>query len=267
MSSALNRALSLLEYMVMCPMGATVSDIAKTLDMPISGVHRLLKELESIGYVRQNRNMGEYELTIKLASLGLAFLGQTGIADISQPILDGLAAKCGELVRLSLADGEQLIWVGVAQGATSGLRYDPGSEQGQVVHLASSAGGQAWLAEMSDEEAIARVMKQGLLKPLQPGQSAPTTVKDLLSVLAEVRTQGYSRNADSFLAGMAAMAKVIHSPSTGAPIGVVSIAGPSVRLTLQRMETLVPALYDAAKELGEASRASVYFSKIVTTPD
>lgn len=261
MSSALEKALGVLEFMVEQPTGCPVSEIASSLDMPVSGVHRLLKELESLGYIRQRRGMGDYCLSIKLASLGLSFLGQTGISDISQPILDDLAQKSGELVRLSLIDGDNLIWVGVSQGASSGLRYDPGSDQGKVAHLASSAGGQAWLSTMTDEQAIALVMKQGLLKPDMPGDSSPETVASLMSVLAKVRAQGYCTNENSYLQGMAAMAMPVSSPISGEPIGAVSIAGPSVRFGETQMVSLVDDLRLAATELGEASRASLYFSK------
>lgn len=261
MSSALQKALSVLEYMIQRPLGVPVSEIATALNMPVSGVHRLMKELESIGYVRQTRDMGDYKLTIKLASLGLSYLGQSGIVDVSQPILDNLAQRSHELVRMSLMDAGQLVWVGVAQGATSGLRYDPGSEQGQVIHLASSAGGQAWLAAMSDEAAIEAVMKQGLIRPGEPGDQSPRTITDLLEVLRAVRERGYSRNANSYLAGMAAMAQVVRHPDSGEPIGTVSIAGPSVRMTETVMDGLYDALNDAARELSEASRASLFFSR------
>lgn len=261
MSSALAKALSVLEYLAYQPIGSAVSDISKSLDMPVSGVHRLLKELETLGYVRQVKGMGEYELTIKLASLGLAFLGQTGIGNISQPILDELAKETRELVRMSLAENDELIWVGVSQGSTSGLRYEPGADQGKIVHLASSAGGQAWLAAMTDEEAIALVMKQGLLKQPDPGKDAPATVAELLSVLNTVRENGYSVNANSYLDGMAAVAVPIKNPDTGKPIGAVSVAGPSVRVTNEVMQSYVAPLKKAAEALGEASRATLYFSQ------
>jgi len=70
MTSTLEKALSVLEFLVAHPLGCSVSEIASALNMPLSGVHRLLRELEKIGYVNQIREMGDYRLTIKLASLG-----------------------------------------------------------------------------------------------------------------------------------------------------------------------------------------------------
>ena len=48
--------------------------------------------------------------------MGLSFLSNTGIVDIAQPLLDRLAQASGELVRLSVVDGERLTWVARAAG-------------------------------------------------------------------------------------------------------------------------------------------------------
>lgn len=265
MSSALQKALSVLEFLVQNPLGTTVSDVAKALGMPISGVHRLLKELESIGYVQQTREMGEYKLTIKLASLGLSYLGQTGISNVSQPVLDGLAAKCHELVRMAVFDKDRLVWMAVAQGSTAPLKYDPSSDQGQLVHLASTANGQAWLAAMSDDEAIEAVIKQGLLKPGDAGPNAPKTIAQLLEALHATRERGYSVTVDCYLDGMSAMAGVIRRPDTQEPIGTLSIAGPSVRFNEATMAQHYPALQEAMHELSEASRAALFFYRPSTS--
>ena len=79
MSSALERGLGILELMVTHPAGLPVSRIAALLDMPVSGVHRQLKELARLGYVRQAREQGDYLLRVKLSALGLSFLGRSGV--------------------------------------------------------------------------------------------------------------------------------------------------------------------------------------------
>jgi DNA-binding IclR family transcriptional regulator len=256
MSGVLERTLGILELLAGHPGGLSVGAIAGRLDMPPSAAHRLLNDLARMGYVRQDRAQGDYALTIKLAAMGLGFLAQSGIADVAQPILDRLAAESHELVRLSVIDGEDLVWVGVAQGATGGLRYDPGREQGVVVHLASSAGGTAWLATMSDEEALMAVSRQGLAaEQAGAGAHAPQTAKELLARLAAARKRGYAVAIDSYLAGMAAMAVPVRR-TDGEVVGCLSIAAPSVRLDASRMEALAPALRQAAEEIGAASRGS-----------
>ncbi|WP_339851132.1 IclR family transcriptional regulator [uncultured Nisaea sp.] len=263
MSSALERGLGILELMVTHPAGLPVSRIAALLDMPVSGVHRQLKELARLGYVRQAREQGDYLLSVKLSALGLSFLGRSGVTDIAQPILDRLAATSAELIRLSVIDGDQLVWVAVAQGATGGLRYDPGREQGVVVHLASTAGGQAWLASMNDEDALALVNRQGLRPTeFEPGPGAPPTLKALLGALNEARAKDYALTVNSYMIGMAAMAVPVRYGTGGAVVGCLSIAGPSVRLDRERVTALAPILNEAAAELSAAADASHFFSRL-----
>ncbi len=261
MSSALEKGLSVIGFLSEHPEGAAVTDIAKALDLPPSGVHRLLKELESLGYARQTRDMGDYCLTLKLATAGLSYLARTGIPDLSQPILDRLAQSTRELVRMALSDGEKLVWVGVSQGATSGLRYDPEAEHGQIVHLASASGGQAWLSGMTDDEAVAAVMKQGLEKTDGSGVSAPKGVAELMKIVQEARRNGYALNANSFMLGIAAIAVLIRHPETGQPIGTVSIAGPAARATPDLLRDFLPELQATAEELAKASLAGRAFSR------
>lgn len=263
MSSALERGLAILELLAAHPEGLQVSQIATSVGIPVSGAHRQLQELARLGYVRQTRGQGDYLLTVKLAALGLSFLGRSGVTDIAQPILDRLASASGELIRLSVIDGDRLVWVAVAQGATGGLRYDPGREQGVVVHLATAAGGQAWLSTMSDEDALALVSRQGI-KPadFEPGRGAPTSLKELLAVLAETRARGYALAVDSYMEGMAAMAVPLRRGDGDTVIGCLSIAGPAVRLTRARVAELVPTLREAARELSQAADASHFFRQL-----
>lgn len=268
MSSVLEKALALVELLVDHPMGLPVTTIAAQTEQPASGVHRTLQELTRLGYVRQVQAGGDYALTIKLPALGLGFMGRAGITDVAQPVLDNLAADSGELIRLSVIDGARLIWVAVAQGATRGLRYDPGQEQGVVVHLASSAGGKAWLASMSDDQALARVGAQGLTRQADgSGPNAPTSITLLLQQLAEARARGYATAVDSYIAGMAAMAVPVRYHGDGAVLGCLSIAGPAVRMTAARMAELAPLLQAAADELGAAAAGTTYFQANVRALD
>ncbi|TKT76189.1 IclR family transcriptional regulator [Aquamicrobium sp. LC103] len=262
MTSVLERSLGILELLSEEPDGLSVSAIATRLDVPPSAAHRLLNELARFGYVRQDRAQGDYSLTIKLAAMGINFLGQSGVTDVAQPILDRLAQTTGELIRQSVLDGRQLVWVGVAQGATSGLRYDPGREQGVLIHFASSAGGQAYLSTLSDEDALMLVAEQGFTSKVEPlGPKAPKTAAELLKRLEETRKRGYSIAIDSYIVGMAAMAVPVRYGSRETVIGTLSVAGPAARLTPERMADFAAPLTKAAEELGQASKASRFFQR------
>ncbi|MDO5631238.1 MAG: IclR family transcriptional regulator [Paracoccus sp. (in: a-proteobacteria)] len=259
MSSSLERGLSVLTILSNHPEGMAVGQVAAALDLPPSGVHRMLNQLVEYGFVYQDGAKGAYVLGMKLPALGLSYLAQTGITDVAQPILDRLAAASQQLVRLSVIDDGNLVWVAVAQGATTGLRYDPGREQGVTAHLASSASGLAWMSTLSDDAALEKVARQGFSQPTS-GQGAPDGATDLLARLARTRRDGYSVTINSFIPGMAAMAAPIRA-AEGQALGAISVAGPAIQLDQGRMAELAPALLAAVADMAGAAPGSIYFRR------
>jgi len=125
--------------------------------------------------------------------------------------------------------------------------------------LSCTASGYAWLLTLSDERALELVSRQGFGQPKDYGPKAPTTVRSLLDVLHTARVRGYALIDEVFAPGMTAMAApVVRGKET---VGVVSIAGPRQRLTLARMQKLVPAMLAATAELGPISRISTLSGK------
>ena len=257
MTIALDRGLSVLELLARHPNGLPISMVAGEIDIPASACHRVLAELQRRGYVRQVRKQGDYVLTTKVVSLGLGFLSSGGIVEVAEPLLERLAKQSGELVRLSIVDGERLTWVAKAQGTRSGLRYDP--DMGMEARLSCTSSGHAWLMTLTDEKALELVSRQGFGKPAEYGPKAPTTVKALLGFLHAARVRGYAMIDEVFAPGMSAMAAPAFR--RGEAIGVISIAGPRSRLTQQRMLDLAPTLLAAAAELGPISSASALFGR------
>ena len=255
---ALDRAFAVLELLASHPAGLPLREIAESADIPKSATHRLLASLAERRYVRQDAETGRYLLTTKLVSLGFRYLALAGVADTVQPTLDRLAQETGELVRLGVVDGDHQTWVAKAQGARSGLRYDP--DMGMDTPLASTASGHAWLACLTDEQALELVARQGFRSSPTQGPNAPRTIDALLARLRAARKRGYAWVVESSAPGMSAMAAAVRHPATGGVVGVVSVAGPSVRLTEARMHELAPVMLAAASELSDACKSSEYFA-------
>jgi len=256
MSGVLERTLGILELLSQHGEGMELAAIADQLNIPRSAVHRLLADLVRLGYVRQARGHGEYLLSTKLVSMGLSYLSNTGIVDIAQPLLNRLAEVSGELVRLSVVDGDRLTWVARAQGARQGLRYDP--DMGSDARLSCSSSGWAWLSTLSEDEALGLVAKQGLGLPEQYGPAAPTSLQAVLQAVRESRERGYSITTDTYTAGLSAMSAPVRFAGQSA-FGVLTIAGPTVRFHAQRMASLGPELTATAAQLAALSGASPFF--------
>lgn len=253
MSGVLERTLGILELLSEQGQGVELAVLAERLNMPKSAAHRLLADLVRYGYVRQSRDLGEYVLTTKLVSLGLSFLSKTGVIDIAQPLLDRIAEQTGELVRLSVVDGDRLTWVARAQGARQGLRYDP--DMGSIARLSCSSSGLAWLSTMKDDDALALVSQQGLGLPKDFGPNAPKNLTAFLKALQETRKKGFSLTEETYTPGLNAMAAPVGLVGQ-LPMGTISVAGPSARLTRERMLAIAPDLLSCAAKLAAASGAS-----------
>lgn len=253
MSGALEKSIAILEYLSNRPDGCSLAKISTDLNQLRSACHRTLQELIGYGYVRAMPTRGDYALTTKLASLGLSFLSKSGVVDIAQPLIDDLAARTEELVRLAIVDAGRLTLVAKAQGSRSGLRYDP--DMGIELNLSCSAAGHAWLMTLSEEQAIQAATRQGMGDRTHFGPNAPQTVRALLRMLKEHRKRGFSLVRDTYAPGMSSMAAPVQrrgEPATG----VVVIAGPSIRLDDTRMRQFAPHLLDTAAEMAIAGAAS-----------
>ena len=168
MNGILERTLGILEYLAAnaegVPMASIADHLGDSAQRRASACSPTYPVAATSG--RPGRH-GDYVLTTKLVSLGLSYLSSSGIVDIAQPLLDRLAETSGELVRLSVVDGERLTWVARAQGAVRGLRYDP--DMGSDAKLSCTATGHAWLLTMSDEDALQMVARQGFGAPTVSG--------------------------------------------------------------------------------------------------
>ena len=243
-----DRALDVIELLVDHPSGIPLSDVARTLDMPKSATHRVLSLLVRRGYVEQPDGLDRYRLNLKLSSLGARYIARTNVLEICQPILDRLAAETGEFVRMALWDGSTLTWVAKAQGARTGLRYDP--DMGNPVILHATASGRAWLGTLDEESALAIVREKGFGVPSYFCEQRVNNETDLLRELRLTKKRGYALAVEEGEPGAAAVAEAIPRGEARHSPGTISVAGPVVRMSGDRQREIVRLLVAAQEELG-----------------
>ncbi len=248
MAQQIERTLDIIELLVDEPAGLALGELALRLGLPKSAAHRLLAELVDQGYAQQDQASQHYKLTMRLVVLGFRFLNNTGLTDACQPVLDGLAEQSGELVRMTVVDGKNLVWVAEAQGARHGLRYDGGF--GRRVNLSATATGKAWLATLSDDDAVAIVLNQGFGDPDEVGPSALRSVSTLLDELTSTRARGFGLAVNEGEPGISAVAAVIRVSENEPCVGTVSVTGPLIRMTPETQSELAPLVVEVAQVLG-----------------
>lgn len=253
-----DRAISILEILAKNPDGMALKDISDRLSIPRSATHRLLADLREEGYVRQDYEGGSYRLTAKIVALGFTYLANAGVTNEIQPIIDRLAEATGELVTLAVIDSGRLIRLAKAQGAKRGLLYNP--DEGSEVYLAATSNGHAWLSCLPEDEVLQLVARQGFNREGY-GPNAPKTIKDLLKLVAAAKRAGYAKIFETYEAGTSAVAAPILRAGTTIPIGTLSVAGPSIRVTSSYLDRIAPILLASAKEIADAGSGSPIFAQ------
>jgi DNA-binding IclR family transcriptional regulator len=245
-NSFLARCADALELLAPMRDGLGLGEIAAKLDLPKSATHRLLTAMVSVGWIRQDEKTGFYRLTFKLALLGHSSLN-AAIPDICQPILDRLAAESRELVRMAIVDADNLTWVSLAQGANAGIIYQPHSDVSKVP-LHASANGKVWLASMPIDDAIRLVLRDGFGRKGQFGPNAVSSIEALTREIELTRSRGWGLAWEETDAGIAAIAVPIR-PAGGEIVGSISVAGPVLRVSRERIPDLLALVQAAARDL------------------
>ncbi len=242
----LQRCADVVSFMASSSGPCGVSAIAAALDLPKSATHRLLREMCSLGWVQQDGADGPYALTLRFALLGHRVLQASRLPDLVQPVLDELARRTRELVRLTTATGDGLVWIAAAQGAPPGLLYQPAMDDPVVLH--ATANGKAYLATLDDAAALA-CAKRGGLGTLRPTPRTIATEDVFRADLAEVRRRGYAVVASEAEEGITAVAVAVRALQPEHLFGTVSIAGPTQRIPPSRVPELAASLAETASSL------------------
>ncbi|MCP4382001.1 MAG: IclR family transcriptional regulator [Hyphomicrobiales bacterium] len=247
--TAIDRCLSLIETLAGEPEALELSVIASRIGTPNSAAHRILTTLMARGWVVQDPASQNYALSLRLSTLAFRNLDTRAVPDLVQSVLDGLARRTREYCRLAIVEGEDLVWVARAQGATAGLRYDP--DMGQEIVLHATANGKAWLATLPENEALRIVCGRGFEAHRPLGPNSIKTVDELRQHLDDTRANGYAIAVDEAEPGTAAIAVPFHCDDVpGAPIaGTISVAGPRLRIGPDRYEELGRDLRASAREI------------------
>lgn len=247
--NAVERCLAIIEALSGEVDPVDLTEIARRVGVPVSAAHRTLATLMARGWVVQDPVSQHYALSLRLSTLAFRNLDARAVPDVVQAVLDRLARRTQEYCRLAIVEGEDLVWVARAQGATAGLRYDP--DMGQEIVLHATANGKAWLSTLPEDEALRIVCARGFKARRPLGAHAVTGVDAFRRHLAETRSRGYATAVDEAEAGTAALAvPFFASEREDAPVaGTISIAGPLLRITPERYADLSRELHAAATEV------------------
>jgi DNA-binding IclR family transcriptional regulator len=240
---AVSRTMQTLELLAKSTTGVTVLKLASTLEVGKGIASRLLASLLDHGYVVREAETDRYHLSLKLTSIALRHLQRVGFPAICQPILRKLSQETQELVQLSAVAEKHLVVVDGAQ-ARQGLSIVP--FVGTRVALHATAGGKAWLASLSAEEAVAATSR------IRLAALTPKTIDSVERLMVELETtrrRGFAVAEGEFLDHVNAIAVPIGHGRFGFFVGALAVCAPESRLPRARFSRIAPILKAAAAEI------------------
>jgi IclR family pca regulon transcriptional regulator len=176
----------------------TLSEVAAAAGLARPTARRLLLTLEELGFVRSSG--GAFQLTPKVLTLGMAYVGALGLWDIARPHLEALVARTGESSSMAQLDGSDIVYVArVAVPKLITLRVEVGTR----FPAAQTSQGKVLLAALAPDE-LART----LAEPSRAG--LPTyigrTAEQLATELTEVRARGWALADEELAPGVRSVA-------------------------------------------------------------
>ncbi len=223
------------------PLG--VSDICRKLALPKASVYRLVGSLENVGALvaTETGSYKTFRLGPTMVELGERAKSQVKLIDLARPILQRLAKRSEEMVKLGVFhDGKVLIVDSVKDARGPALTAD----LGPTADLHCSALGKAMLSTV-DEERLDEIL-QGLTWERRTANTV-VTPKALKEEVRKIRENRLAYDREEYEEGLYCIGTPVE-PGGGKPAVVLSVSGPVSRLQNKR-ERVEDALLEAAGAL------------------
>jgi IclR family transcriptional regulator, acetate operon repressor len=242
---SLQRAFDLLEGLADAGGEASLSELAGTSGLPMPTIHRLIRTLVTLGYVRQHPNR-RYALGSRLIRLGENAGRQFGTW--ARPLLAELVDEVGETANLAVLEHDEVVYVAQAPSRHSMRMF---TEVGRRLLPHGTGVGKAMLSQMPAHEV------RELLKRTGMPAYTPNTFRDpdlLIVHLAEIAARGYALDESEQEMGV----RCIAVPVLGAPSpAAVSVSGPAGRLTDEIVAKVAPVVQRISEAISETLRTRV----------
>ena len=220
-----------------------VTELSKRLRLHKNNVFRLLATLEARGYIEQNKVTENYRLGLKSLELGQTFIKKMGLLHQAKPVLDSIVDACNETSYLAIFKEGHIVYLDVVETHNT-VRVV--SRVGSRLPAYATAAGKVHLAFVSEEELEALLPKEELKSYTE---FTVTDREKLKETLKDVADKGYALDNEELDLGVRCVAAPIRD-YTRRIIGSLSISGPSIRFSDERIEQeLMPLVVKAADEL------------------
>ncbi|WP_206785927.1 IclR family transcriptional regulator [Amycolatopsis sp. MtRt-6] len=193
-----------------------VGEIAESLELAKGTAHGILRTLQGVGFVEQDRDTGKYQLGAALLHLGTSYLDVNELRSRAINWADALAARSGEAVRIGAPlEGRVLVVHHVFRPDDSLQTLDVGT----LLPLHATALGKVLLAYDTTLKATPEPYTRRTL----------VTQTAIKRACAKVREAGWAAENGEMIAGEAGIAAPIRGHG-GIVVGAIGVSGAADRI-------------------------------------
>lgn len=238
---AIDRAVQILKCFSENRPELKLSEIAAELGMNKSTVHGLINTLKDHGIVDQDEGTQKYRLGIYLLNLGDLVSRSIDIVGIARPYIIDVCNQVEETVHLAALDKFEIVYIDKTE-STQSMRIF--TARGARNPAYCTGVGKAMLAYL-DENTLDKMFQEKL------DQFTPNTItgkSEMLREFLKIRESGYAIDNEENNLGLFCVAVPIFDHLGKANYGI-SVSGPSVRMTEDKIEMTIKLLQKAAIEI------------------
>jgi len=236
---SIERAFGLLETMAEHDGMMGLSQLAAASGLPLPTIHRLVRTLVDLGYLRQEPSR-RYVLGPSLIRLGESSSQMLSLW--ARPHLARLVDELGESANLAMLDGDQIVYVAQAQSRHSMRTF---TEVGRRALPHCTAVGKAIMADIPAAQVRDILHRTGMPKRTENTITDPDEFARQLMWSTE---HGYAIDEGEQEVGVRCVAMIVpDSPSRLA----ISVSGPATRMTEDVLRRAVTLLTEAGAALAE----------------
>jgi IclR family transcriptional regulator, KDG regulon repressor len=239
-STTVDKALKVLAAMAetSTPRGSSLAELSNKIGYHKTTVYRLLMTLEQNGFVQQDPDTDRYKLGLKLLELSTVLLDNLELRREASPFLHDLMVKTDETIHLGLLDQFEVVYIDKVESLNPVRMF---SRIGTRMPWHCTGLGKA-IAAFMPEAKVDELIGHGLPKRTN---NTITSCETMREELAKTRARGYSIDNIENEEGIACVAAPIFD-YLSRPVSGLSIAGPSMRITPDRFESLGELIKETA---------------------
>ncbi len=208
--------------------GMTLTQIAEALGQSPATIYRVLSTFEARQVVEMDPASQQWFIGPASFRLGSAFLRRTGVIERARPVMRELMEQTGETANLGTEVSGEVMFISQVETHENIRAFFP---PGATSPLHASGIGKVLLAH-ADPAKIANYLGR---KNLESFTGNTLSNRELLRAeLVRVKAQGYAFDNEEKSKGMRCVAAPIFN-FYGEVIAGISISGPSIRLSLDRI--------------------------------